>query len=284
MKIGVVLPQTESSPDPGALRAFTEATEAAGYDHISTYEHVLGANPEREGGWRGPYTHRHLFHEPMVMFGFMAAWTERIELVTGVLVLPQRQTALVAKQAAEIAILSRGRLRLGVGLGWNEVEYQALNEDFHTRGRRLEEQVELLRRLWGEELVTFDGRWHHVPDAGLNPLPPASIPIWLGGYADAAVRRAARIADGWILSLPLDRAPEALERVRSWVAEAGRDPAAFGLDARIGLDQGIDAAVEQGRRWQELGVSHLSVNPMACGFSWPWGHVDALRQFRAAWG
>ena len=171
MRIGVVYPQTEYSSDPGAIRAFAQTAETLGFSHILIYDHVLGASPDRPGGWSGPYTHLDPFQEPFVLFGYMAAITERIEFATGIIVLPQRQTALVAKQAATLDILCGGRLRLGVGIGWNTVEYQALNEDFHTRGKRSEEQVELLRRLWCEPLVNFNGKWHTIIDAGLNPLP-----------------------------------------------------------------------------------------------------------------
>lgn len=164
MEFGVVFPQTEFGNDPAAVKAYAQTAESLGFSHILAYDHVLGANPDRPGGWRGPYTFRSPFHEILMLFSFMAAVTERIRFVTGILILPQRETALVAKQTATLDVLSGGRLRLGVGLGWNEVEYIALNQNFRTRGRRVEEQVELLRRLWTEPLVTFEGRWHTIPD------------------------------------------------------------------------------------------------------------------------
>src|SRR6266540_4308428 len=193
MNIGVVFPQVEIGPDPVPIREYAQAVEAMGYTHILAFDHVLGANPDRPGGWKGPYTYRHSFHEPFVLFGFLAAATRRVELVTGILILPQRQTALVAKQAAAVDVLSGGRLRLGVAVGWNYVEYGALGEDFHTRGKRIEEQIEVLRALWTKELATIEGREHRIADAGVNPLPiQRPIPIWMGGHSEAAMRRAAR--------------------------------------------------------------------------------------------
>ena len=178
MKIGVVFPQTEFGSDPLAIRDYAQLAEGLGYTHILAYDHILGANPERPGGWQGPYTHRDTFQEPFVLFSYLAAHTQYIGFATGIIILPQRQTALVAKQAATLDVLSQGRLRLGVGLGWNAVEYQALNQEFHTRGRKIEEQIEVLRLLWTQPLVTYQGRWHSITDAGINPLPiQRPIPI-----------------------------------------------------------------------------------------------------------
>src|SRR4029453_17668221 len=198
MNIGVVFPQVEIGQDPAVVRDYAQTVEGLGYTPLLVFDHLPGANPERPGGWKGPYTYRHLFHEPFVLFGYLAAVTERVELVTGILILPQRQTALVAKQAAVVDVLSRGRLRLGIGIGWNFVEYEALGENFKNRGRRSEEQIEVLRALWTKELVTFTGRWHKITDAGINPLPvQRPIPIWLGGGAEQVLRRIARLGDGW---------------------------------------------------------------------------------------
>src|SRR5499425_3569867 len=198
MKIGVVLPQTEIGNDPGAIKAYAEAVEEMGFTHILVFDHVLGANPERPGGWKGPYTYRHAFHEPFVLFGFLAAATRRLGLATGIVILPQRQTALVAKQAAAVAVLSGGRLRLGVGVGWNHVEYEALNENFHTRGRRVSEQIAVMRKLWTEPIVNFKGSYPHLDRAGLNPLPvQRPIPVWMGGMAEPVLKRVAEISDGW---------------------------------------------------------------------------------------
>jgi probable F420-dependent oxidoreductase len=201
MHFGAIYPQTEYPPDPIAVRDFAQAVEELGYAYVVAYDHVLGANPDRPGGWKGPYTHESAFLEPFVLFSHMAACTSRLGFLTGILILPQRQTVLVAKQAATLDVLCEGRLRLGVGLGWNEVEYVALGQDFHRRGRRMDEQLEVLRRLWTEPLVTFEGREHRIPDAGLNPLPrQRPIPIWFGGHDDRALRRAARFGGGWIPS------------------------------------------------------------------------------------
>jgi probable F420-dependent oxidoreductase len=182
MQLGVVFPQTEIGNDPSIIRDYAQTAEGLGYSHILAYDHVLGASVKNRTDWRGPYTSDTPFHEPFVLFGYMASITERVGFTTGVIILPQRQTALVAKQAAQVDLLSGGRLRLGVGIGWNEVEYEALGEEFGNRGRRMEEQVELLRRLWTEPVVDFTGRWHRVPEAGINPLPvQRPIPVWIGG-------------------------------------------------------------------------------------------------------
>src|SRR5262245_21178840 len=195
MKIGVVFPQTEIGQDPAVIRDYAQAVEGLGYTHILAFDSVVGANPDRPGGWDSPFTYRHAFHEPFVLFGFCAGVTRHIELVTGVIILPQRQTALVAKQAAAVDVLSGGRLRLGVGVGWNTVEFEALGEAFGNRGRRIEEQIETMRLLWTRELVTYEGQWHRVPDAGINPLPAQRpVPVWMGGDSAVVLRRAARLA------------------------------------------------------------------------------------------
>lgn len=199
MRIGVIFPQIEFGPDPGAIRAYAQTAQALGFSHILGFDHVLGADPARRPGWGSRYTHQHLFHEPFVLFGCFAAAAPGLELVTGVIILPQRQTALVAKQAAEIGILSGGNFRLGVGIGWNKVEYEALNENFHNRGRRCDEQIQLLRELWTNPVVNFESRYHTVVAAGLNPLPVQQpIPIWIGGDSDAAAARVGRLGNGWI--------------------------------------------------------------------------------------
>ncbi len=282
MRIGVVFPQTEFGNDPGALRAYAQAAEDLGYKHILAYDHVLGANPERSGGWRGPYTYKNPFHEPFVLFGFMAAVTQRIEFTTGILILPQRETALVAKQAAALDVVSGGRLRLGVGIGWNPVEYTALNQDFHTRGRRIEEQVYVLRRLWTEPLVTFDGHWHHIPDAGLNPMPVQQpIPIWFGGYADVVLRRIARIGNGWMPGHRAAADAQAdLEKLARYIAEAGRQPDEVGLEPRLQFGQGGPEVWRQVKSaWQAAGATHLSVNTMGLGFDTPAAHLAAIQKF-----
>src|SRR5258708_18565214 len=283
MKLGAVFPQTESTADPGALREYVEAIEAMGYDHLEFYDHVLGVSPDRPGGWTGPYTHEHVFHEVLVTLGFLAGITKRLELVTSILILPQRQTALVAKQAAEVDLLSGGRLRLGVGLGWNRVEMHGLGEDFATRGRRMEEQVAVVRRLGTEPVVDFAGEFNVISNAGLNPLPGRQIPIWIGGTVEAAKRRAARLADGWMMNLPTEADPSAaLDALRGYVAEAGRDVETFGVDVRIGVRKGLEETRQRATEWRDRGVSHVSINTMAAGLSWPAGHIDALKAVREA--
>ena len=282
MKIGVVFPQTEIGNDPAAIRDYAQTTEGLGFSHVLAYDHVLGANPQRTGGWSGPYTYLTPFHEVFVLFGYLAAVTQRLGLATGIIILPQRQTALVAKQAASLDVLSGGRLRLGVGLGWNEVEYTALNENFHNRGKRMDEQVELMRRLWTEPLVDFQGKWHTIPDAGLNPLPiQRPIPIWFGGNAEAALRRLARLGDGWIaLHRRAAEARPALAMLERFLEEAGRSRSQVGLEVRISYETGDPKAWETAlREWQAEGATHISFNSMGSGFTTPQEHIQAIRKF-----
>ena len=282
MNIGLVFPQTEIGSDPAAIRDYAQTAEELGFTHILAYDHVLGANPNRPGGWNGPYTHQTPFHEVFVLFSYLAGLTRQIELVTGVLILPQRQTALVAKQAASLDVLSGGRLRLGVGLGWNEVEYTGLNENFHNRGKRMEEQVELLRRLWQDPLVTFEGRWHTIPDAGLNPLPVRrSIPIWFGGSAPEAIRRIARLGDGWMNGhrSPADAQAD-LDLLQRCLDEYGRDRQKFGLEPRFSYGDGNTTAWAQTLTgWKAAGATHISFNTMGAGFKTPQEHITAIRLF-----
>jgi len=286
VKIGVVFPQTEIGRDPAVIRDYAQAVESMGYTHILAFDSVVGANPDRPGGWDSQFTYRHAFHEPLVLFGFCAAVTRQIELVTGIVILPQRQTALVAKQAAEVDVLSGGRLRLGIGVGSNTVEFEALGESFGNRGQRVEEQLEVMRLLWTRELVTYAGRWHRVPDAGLNPLPvQRPIPIWMGGDSEVVIRRMARLADGWI-TLPSFRpgpaGQETIDRLHGLIREAGRDPAAFGIEARMAL---ATTPVEQRAKdiaaWRAMrGISHLCVNTMGMGLPGPEEHVRTLERFK----
>lgn len=285
MKLGVVFPQTEFGNDPLAIRDYAQAVEGLGYHHLLIYDHVLGASTAHRPHWNGPYTSKTPFHEPFVLFGYLAAATWQLQLVTGVIILPQRQTALVAKQAAEVDLLSNGRLRLGVGLGWNEVEYQALNENFRTRGARLEEQVTLLRALWREPVITFRGRYHQVEEAGINPLPiQRPIPIWFGGHAEPMLQRTARLADGWFpLRAPDEEARAMIERLHGYARAAGRDPAALGIEASLNVrdgDEGVWAARATG--WRALGATHLCINTMGAGFHSPKEHIAALRRVKTA--
>ena len=279
MQIGVVLPQTEIGDRPESLARYARHVEQLGFAHILAYDHVLGADPEVYPGWNGPYDINTTFHEPFVSFGYLAAITSTVELVTGIIILPQRQTALVAKQAAEVDLLSGGRLRLGVGIGWNAVEYSALGEDFSTRGRRLEEQVELLRRLWTERSVTFDGEFDQVKGAGLMPMPVQQpIPLWVGGSSAPAYRRMGRVADGWFPQvLPGPRLTEALELVAEGAVDAGRDPGTIGMEGRINWGDGDHARlVDHAGRWRDAGATHLAVNTMGAGLTSLDGHLEAL--------
>lgn len=281
MKIGVVFPQIEVEPDPIAIRDYAQTAEALGYSHVLAYDHVLGANPDRPGGWRGPYTYENPFYSPFLLFSYMAAITEHLGFVTGILILPQRETALVAKQAATLDVFCGGRLRLGVGTGWNAVEYVALNQDFHTRGKRQEEQVDVLRRLWTAPLLTYKGRWHEIPDAGVNPLPVQQpIPIWFGGQADPVLRRAARLGDGWLPNArTVTQARPMLDKLVQYLEQEGRDPASFGLEPRLNYGDG-DPQVWTStlEAWRHAGATHLSLNTMYAGFDMS-QHLDALRRF-----
>jgi probable F420-dependent oxidoreductase len=287
MRIGVVFPQTEIGQDPAVIRDYAQAVEAMGYSHILAFDSVVGANPDRPGGWDSQYDYRHEFHEPLVLFGFCAAVTRRVELVTGILILPQRQATLVAKQAAEVDVLSGGRLRLGVGVGWNQVEFDALGESFPDRGRRVEEQIEVMRLLWSRELVTYAGQWHRVPDAGIRPLPvQRPIPIWMGGESQVVLRRAARLADGWITLQtfrPGPAAQQTIDRLHAHVREAGRDPAAFGIEGRVALAKlPREAWVEEMAAWRAMrGITHVCVNTMGLGLPGPEDHVRTLERFRS---
>src|ERR1700733_5442010 len=238
LQIGVVYPQIELRGDPDAVRQIGTGAEDLGFDHLLAYDHVLGAvHAGRTPPLTGPYTEHDPFHDPFVMFAYLAGVTERIGFGTGILVLPQRQTALVARQAADVDLLSGGRLRLGVGVGWNYVEYQALGEDFHTRGARQGEQIELLRRLFTEPVVDFSGRFDRVDRAALVPRPTRPIPIWLGGSGDAAFERAARLADGFIFFGGGSRAVDAWKRLRDRVSSLGRSADDFGGEY-VALPQG----------------------------------------------
>jgi len=285
VKFGAVFPQIEFGNDPVAIRDYAQAAEGMGFEHIIVYDHVVGANAASRPGWSGAYNHNNPFHEPFVFFGYLAGVTETIGLVTAVIILPQRQTALVAKQAAEVDVLSGGRLRLGIGTGWNQVEYEALGENFHNRGRRSEEQIKLMRQLWTNELVTFDGRWHKVTDAGINPLPvQRPIPVWLGGSADQVIKRVATIADGWFPAMrPDDRVRAAIDRIRSLATEAGRDPADIGIQSSVSIRESTpDDWRADIDTWRELGATHMSVNTMNAGITTPQGHIDAIRKFNEA--
>lgn len=285
MRIGVIYPQIELGGDPRALDAFARAAEALDYDHFAMFDHVAGAIHEgRDPPLWGPYTERDPFHDPLVSFGYIAGITSRIELVTGIMVLPQRQTLLVARQAADVDLLSNGRLRLGVGVGWNHVEFEALGEDFHTRGKRMSEQIDLLRRLWREPTVDFTGEFHRIDRAGLNPRPGRPIPIFCGGVTEPAYRRAARLADGFIFGGDLDRVTAAWARVRELLAEEGRAVEGFGADFQAPDGTTAQQAADLARRWEDAGGTHFAVRTMKLGYTEVQQHVDHIAKARAMIG
>jgi probable F420-dependent oxidoreductase len=282
MKIGVIYPQTELQGDPEAVRRIGLATEELGYDHLLVYDHVLGATHDREPKLTGPYTEKQPFHDPFVMFAYLAGITQRIELVTGILILPQRQTALVARQAADLDLLSHERFRLGIGIGWNYVEYDALGQDFHTRGKRVDEQVDLLRRLWSEPLVDFSGTFDRIDRAALNPRPRRVIPIWLSGFVDAALRRAAAIGDGFIFADGAVDAFEQLQRLRQLLKDAGRSEVGFGLHCNMIRAKNPEAVVETLSRWRDSGGTHASVVTMGQQFATIDQHIDHMKRLADA--
>jgi len=280
MQIGVVFPQTEIGAQVADVRRYATGVEELGFAHLLAYDHVLGADPEVHAPWHGPYNVDTMFHEPLVLFGYLAACT-RLELVTGVIILPQRQTALVAKQAAEVDVLTQGRFRLGVGIGWNAVEYEALGESFGDRGRRMSEQIPLLRRLLTERVVSHVGEFDRITGAGLAPLPvQRPIPIWIGGQSAPAYRRIGRLADGWFPQVPpgplLD---EAVSIVADAASEAGRDPATLGMEGRVSWTQdGLPKVVDHIGRWRDAGATHVSINTMNAGLGSVDRHLDVLTQ------
>ncbi|MBJ20925.1 MAG: LLM class F420-dependent oxidoreductase [bacterium] len=284
MKIGVVFPQTEIGDDPEVVSLYATTAERLGFSHLLAYDHVLGANTASRPDWVGPYTMDSIFHEPLVLFGFLAGQTQRLEFASAILILPQRQAALVAKQAAAVDVLSGGRLRLGVGAGWNPVEFMALGENFRNRGVRGEEQIEVMRRLWAEPTIEYEGKWHTIPDAGIKPLPPQrKIPVWIGGGAPAVLDRVGRIADGWF---PFDQSnlSDDLARIREVARQHGRDPDEIGVECIVAPDATPEAARDRFKSLEDLGVSHISVSMMNLGITDPQAHVDALSGYWDAVG
>jgi len=283
MQVGVTFPQNEIGADPIVIRDYAQAVEGLGYSHLVVFDHVLGADTTNRPGWKG-YTYRDMFHEPFVLFGYLAALTH-LELVPAVIILPQRQTALVAKQAAEVDILTGGKLRLGIGVGWNPVEYEALGTDFHTRGRMIEEQIEVIRLLWSQETISYKGQFHTITEAGLNPLPIRhSIPIWMGGIADVLLRRTARMGDGWFpQGTPEEHMVEDIERLPRYNREAGRDPGSVGIEARMNAREGdLDEWVRQTEGWRDMGATHISINTMGAGFKSPDENLEAIGRYKEA--
>ena len=281
MEVGILYPQTEYGSDPGAIREFAQTAEELGFTHILTYEHVLGVDPNRPG-WEGIYSIDDPFHEPFSLFSFMAAVTKSVSFLTSIVILPQRQTVLAAKQAATLDVLSGGRLRLGVGIGWNKPEYIALGEDFHTRGKRVEEQIELMRTLWSEPLVNFEGRWDTVEDAGMNPLPTQRpIPIWFGGHAEPVIQRAAKMGDGWVPNYPTaEEARPHFDRLEQYLLGEGRSLDEFGIEVRLHYREGdperLGTLMEE---WRNGGATHLGLSTMRSRLEGPEAHLNAMRSF-----
>lgn len=287
MKIGVVFPQTEIGSDAGGVRAYTQAVEQMGYTHVLAYDHVIGANLANRPDWKGPYSLETAFHEPFVLFSFMAGMTETLEFATGIVILPQRQTVLVAKQAAALDVLSDGRFRMGIGIGWNEVEYESLGMEFTDRGARSEEQIALMRALWTNDSVNFEGKWHTVPDAGINPLPiQQPIPIWLGGGADIVVKRIARIADGWMPMWQPDEAGlKELDKLFVYAKEAGREGSDIGINGRVTADLATeDSWSDAVKSWSGIKADYIDINTMGQGLSGADAHIERLEKFRPAAG
>jgi probable F420-dependent oxidoreductase len=283
MQIGAVLPHNEIGSDPGALRAYLEGVEELGMSHLLAYDHVLGADRDRDGGFEGPYDKDVAFHEPLTFFAFAAGVTRQLEFASTVLILPQRQAVLVAKQAAEVAIVSGNRLRLGVGTGWNKVEYQALNERFDNRGKREVEQIEVMRRLWTEELVTYHGEHHTIEAASINPRPSRPVPVWLGGSAPVVLERCALVGDGWMPVGGPDRSKDMLDAIRRHREDAGLSMDGFGVQAQAQFAGGTpERWRSHADKWRAIGATHLAVATHAAGPTNVDGHLDRVRQYRDA--
>ncbi len=280
MQLNAFVPSLDIGTDPAKIRDWAQAAEDLGYAYIEVPDHVFGA--KARDGWAPLYNEKDSFHETFVTLGFLAAVTKTIGLSSGILIAPQRQTGVIAKQAAEVDLLSGGRLRLGIGLGWNHVEYEALGAHWKTRGVRQAEQVEVLRRLWSEDLVTFNGRFHHLNEVSIVPPPvQRPIPIWFGGSSDAAVTRAARLGDGWMPIMAPDAQDEQkLAALREQLKSCGRDPASFGIEAWLRMHdadpQGWAAAADG---WRRLGADMVMLYPMYRIRNVD-DHIETLRRFK----
>ena len=288
MQVGISIHTTEIGNDPVAIRDFVQAAEDMGYEHLTLIDHVIQSGQPVADDWRSFYTRDNAFHEPLIFYAYVAALTKSIELATAILILPQRQTALVAKQCAELDLLSGGRLRLGVGIGWNEMEFDVLHENFRNRARRAVEQIDVMRRLWTNELVDFEGEFHRITDAGINPLPvQRPIPVWIGAFVEPAIKRAGRIADGWFANPRVPPGPEAeqhFEFFRSAARDAGRDPNTLAIDATVlAGEKGSQAWAAEAEQWEAMGATHLTFRTMAAGMSSNNQHIDALRKFQEVW-
>jgi probable F420-dependent oxidoreductase len=284
MEIGAVIPHHEIGNDPAAIRAYAQGAEELGVTHLLIYDHVVGVDRDRPGGFEGPYDSNVAFHEPFVLFGFLAACTSTVDLVTSILILPQRQTVLAAKQAAEVAVLSDNRLRLGIGVGWNTVEYDALNEEFGNRGRRQEEQVDLMRRLWSEDSVSYDGEYHSFAHASILPRPSQPIPVLFGGSAPALIERCGRLGDGWVpLGSPNDKSAERIAALRRARNAAGRSWDDFLIHAQAQYGGGTPERWRgHAQKWKDLGATHLAVATHNAGETDVDGHLVRIAEYQAA--
>jgi len=292
MQLGALLPLGDIGGDPSVVRDFAQTAETIGYDFLEAPDHVLGVNAASRPGW-DRNTSEDLFHDPFVLFGYLAGCTTKLGFSTGVLILPQRQTVLVAKQAAALDVLCGGRFRLGIGVGWNEVEYTGLNENFHNRGRRSEEQVQVMQALWAEPHVTFKSRWHTIEDAGINPRPASGrVPVWFGGHHERTLERIAKMGDGWMPNAypPDQSALDVFARLRSMTEKAGRDPAKLGIEVWVAMGSGTPADwAEEARFWKQAGASHLCLtttfnrrhHQRIAGHTMA-DHLAALRGYHAA--
>ncbi|MFT7459770.1 MAG: putative F420-dependent oxidoreductase [Planctomycetota bacterium] len=288
MKIGAVFPQTEIESDPVIIRDFAQSVEGLGFDHLVAYDHVVGKNTTNVPDWNMPYSHKSSFQEPMMLFSFLAGVTSALAFMPGVIILPQRQTTLFAKQAANLDIYCSGRLRLGMGIGWNKVEYDALNEKFSNRAKRMEEQIEFLRHCWTEETFIYKKDFHNMDDGGIRPLPlQQPIPIWIGGYSEAAMKRAARIGDGWLpYALPGENAESTMALFKDMLNDEGRDPASVPVENIIFMGSALGdpvrpvaMAVEEALQWKSAGAAGVSFDTMSSNFVNMDEHIAALEQF-----
>jgi probable F420-dependent oxidoreductase len=279
MLLNALFPTRDIGTDPAKIRDWAQAAEDLGYHGIEVADHVFGAAPR--GDWKPTYSEHDPFHETFTTMAFIAALTKKVELCSGVLILPQRQTGVVAKQAAEVDILSGGRLRLGVGVGWNHVEYQALNEDWKTRGARQAEQIEVMRKLWTEDLVTYRGRFHTLEAVNLLPVPvQRPIPIWFGGSSDAVVKRAARIGDGYMPIMTPEVAEPKIAMLHEHMKSFGRDPAKFGLEGWLRFDEADPQRwAKAAEGWKRLGARIVMLYPM---YRMPKldDQIETLRRFK----
>ena len=298
MKTGVLFPQFEIGENPALIREFAETAEGLGYTHITAFDQVVGLNKASRPDW--PYVHdaEDMFHEIMILYGYLAAVTRAVDLITGVLVLPHRSAAVVAKQAAEIDLLSGGRFRLGVGVGAKLDEFVACGQDFENRGRRMDEQIEVMRLLWTNPLVTYEGEFHHITDGGINPLPrQRPIPVWIGGISNPALRRLVKLGDGWIPNCePNEYGRRRVEKLHELAHAAGRDPATIGIEGTVTIvGRPFEEAVEEIRAWEALGASHVTLNTLPErwvpeekrwnkapieGLAGPAAHIETISRFR----